>query len=471
MVYVPGTIEKQRVSLHGYQSKKKILTGSSFVLLGKMALIPLAMANKILMARLLGPASFGALILFLKICDFASLISLLGTKTSIIKSVGIAAGNKNWDLLRALLKKIFLIVSLSSAAVLLLIEVLKEPLTLGVFNSPALYNIIIFCFLVIPLQNYQTLVEETFRGMQKFKATSLIPVVQYLSLLLLLIGMGLLIETSINNILLASTVSILVALGLGLLILRQSEKKWPRTQKIKVKTKDILAESLPMMITSGTLIIMSSTDVYVLGIFTSTTEVGIYGVVNSLATMTIFSLGVISQVIPGMIAQYNAQKDFKKLNYVVRYTSTLGALFTIPITIILLLFGRHILVFFFGPEYVGGSSALALLVVSQMFRSLMGACGYVMQMTGLHVSFMTISIFSGILNLMLNLLLVGKFGINGVATATAISLVAQNLLSALVVYRRLGLWALASWDITREIFTMLIKHLFYIYRQRTKKEI
>jgi len=446
------------------------LAGSLFVIIGKVVLIPLALANKVILARLLGPEFFGVYILFLKITDVASMFSQMGTSTVVLKLVGITAGARDWGKLKGALRSIACLVAVGSLTITLIILLLNRPLSIGVFKSEELYSIMFFCLAVIPLQNTHVLTSEIFRGLQDLKAASLLPVLRYLALLLLLICLWFWFSPTIYNVFAVFSASIFFATAVGLFLLRSRAKNW-LVKTESVNSIQILSESLPMMVTKGSLIIMSSTDVYVLGACTDPTEVGIYGVVNSLAITTVFFLSVAEWVIPSMIAHYNAQKDIYSLKYLVRYASTLGALFTIPISIFLLVFGKQVLDVVFGAHYASGYLALAFLTLAQLIRSLVGSCGYVLQMTGYHVTFMKICLLSGITNLILNIILVNHFGKEGVAAATGFSLVMQTTLSLIFLYKKTGILTLASLSITKEIWLSAQKHVtsYIDFKKQRKK--
>lgn len=407
------------------------------------------MANNIVLARSLGPAYFGIYAIFLKTCNVAGILSQLGTNAVIVKLVGIAAGTGNWGRLKGILHSTFRIIILSSSFMVLMICAYAQPLALKVFHSPELYKIIILGVLVIPLQNGLLLTREAFRGLQDLKTASFLPVFQQLILLMSLLILHFKLITSIQNVVVALSIGIFCSLIAGLFVLHRRTSHW---LTVKVSLFSILQESLPMMITRGSLLVIASMDVFVLGIYTNSTEVGIYSVVSTLAASTVFSLGIMNQVIPAMIAHYNAQNDLKTLSYVVRFASTLGALFSIPVLILLICFGKHILNLLFGFQYTNGIVALNFLVIGQLINSSTGSCGNMLQMTGQHMVLMKISVICGLLNLILNISLVQHFGKEGVAAATAFSLIAQNVLATIMVYKKTGILTLPSIEITGDIF-------------------
>jgi len=371
----------------------------------------------------------------------AEIFSQLGTNIIIVKLVGITAGAGEWGKLKGILQSTCRIITVSSIVMVLMLLLIKKPLALQIFNSAQLYQVLIFGAAIIPLNNGLLLVKETFRGLQDLRTASFLPVFQQLVLLIALLLLSYKLVFTLANVFVVLIISLFLSLLVGSFILQRRSAKW-KTEP--VQTKNILKESLPMMVTKGFSLVWGSTDIFILGIYTNSTEVGIYGVVTALAATTLFSLGIINQVIPAMIAHYNAQKDFHTLSYVIRFASTIGAIFSIPFVLLLFLCGKYILNTIFGSDYAAGATALNLLAFGQLINSIAGSGGYVLQMIGHHIPYMKINISCGLLNIVLNILLARHFGKEGVAAATAISLIIQNILVVTTVYRKTGIWTMAS---------------------------
>ncbi len=420
--------------------------------------IVLSIINNVIMARVLGPANFGVYTLFLKICNIAGLLARVGTNDVIVKHVGITSGVGDWSKLKGYIRTAFQIMSIGSIVTVILISMIRQSLATNLFALPCLYKVLIFSVLVIPLQNCLLLIREIFRGLHDLKTASFLPAGQqliFLGLLVIIILLGML---NVQNIIIALSVGIFCTLLVALFRLRGRLLNW-HVKPERIKIPGLLQESVPMMVTRGSLLFMSSTDIYVLGIYASPAEVGIYGVVNALAAITVFSFDIVNQVIPAMIARYSAQKDFKTLSYVIRYASTLGVLFALPVLILVTCFGKFILTNIFGTQYAGGIIALYIILAGRLFTSFSGSTGYLLQMTGFHIILTRISVFCGLLNLLLNIALVQQFGKEGAAGATTISLVLQSFIVLVMAYRKTGIWALASIDIGKDIVNQVWSYL------------
>ncbi len=418
----------------------------------------LGAANKILLARLLGPTYWGIYTILLKICNIAEILSLLGTNTVILKLLGTAVGSGDWGRLKGTLTGIFRIIIVSSSAVAFIIYWSGDLIAIRFFHSRELYAVLVWGAVALPLRNCLLITVEAFRGLQDLKTASFLPVLQQVVFLMSLIFLHYNALASIHNALIAFFAGILCPLLAGLMILYHRTAPWPSE---KISPAGILRESLPMVVTRGSLLIMSNMDFYVLGLYAEPAEVGIYGVVSTLAATVVFPLNIFNQVIPAMLAHYNAQNDYQRLAYVVRFASTLGTMFSAPIFILLMLFDKHMLNLYFGYHYSSGTGALYFLIAGQLVNSITGSCGYMLQMTGLHKLFMKISLTCGIINLILDFFMVRHFGKEGIAAATAFSLATQNILTMVVVYRKTGIWTMVSPKLLSDIAKQAGKYICY----------
>ena len=105
--------------------------------------------------------------------------------------------------------------------------------------------------------------------------------------------------------------------------------------------------------------------------------------------------------------------------------------------------GRSLILGLFGPDFLPGGEVVVILTLAYLAYSLMGAVemfflvGPFERMNAL-VSALTLGI-----NLILNLILIPRFGIEGAAVATGAAMVIRAGISSVIICRRTGLvpWA------------------------------
>ena len=208
--------------------------------------------------------------------------------------------------------------------------------------------------------------------------------------------------------------------------------------------REIIVLCLPMMLQGGALVIMSSADIWVLAALRTPAEVGVYGAVTKLSTAMAFALTVVNTVLPAMVARLHAEGKIEEMETLLRHSATWGTLMAVPMTVILTLSGPFCLRLVFGPDFVVGAGALAVLAVAQCINAMAGSPGYALQMTGGHKTLTVLTLITAVLNLLGNLLLVPEFGLMGAAVATGAALVLQNLVMVVLVRRRLGVWTFTN---------------------------
>lgn len=168
-----------------------------------------------------------------------------------------------------------------------------------------------------------------------------------------------------------------------------------------------------------------------LGYFRTAEEVGVYSAVQRTAVMGTIVLTAFNTVFAPVISRLHDQGRILQLKTLFQTIAKWTFTFSLPIYLAMILF-RKPLLGLFGPEFVSGSGALAVLSVGWIVHSGTGSTGVMLSMTGRPmVNFLNMSGFF-ILNIGLNLILIPRYGILGAASATAFSLTAGNAVSVVI---------------------------------------
>ena len=200
-----------------------------------------------------------------------------------------------------------------------------------------------------------------------------------------------------------------------------------------INSKDMIRQSIPMMISSSVLLLMSWVDSLMIGSFIGEHEVGVYNVAVKVALLTSFTLSAVNSIAAPKISRaFNNEKEVEFKNIVIQTTKTIF-FSTIPIVFVIFLFPEFILNFF-GEEFLVAKTALLILAFSQVLNAMSGSVGVILTMTGKEKVYQNILLFALVINIILNLLLIPEYGIEGAAIASASSLIFWNLYSVYYVY-------------------------------------
>lgn len=198
----------------------------------------------------------------------------------------------------------------------------------------------------------------------------------------------------------------------------------------------ILKYALPMTLISMGGLILVEMDVIMLGMYSSKEQVSIYSIAKQictkathinyaiiLGTMTSFSILNAQNV----IAKY---KEFKKINLV-----NIAIIFCIFIVFVLVI--PALIPFFYGLEYAAAGNVIRILACYYVLYGISNFYAAFLDFQN-RAKFRSICYLSIIIiNLALNFLLIPKWGANGAAVATTISLLPYSIL---VVKESYGIW-------------------------------
>ncbi len=187
-----------------------------------------------------------------------------------------------------------------------------------------------------------------------------------------------------------------------------------------------------MLFSASMIVFLGWSDTIILGIYRESSVVGVYSVVLKIAAVTSFTFQAIDSILAPKLSSAFHDNDMALFKKLVKFSTIVNLIISLLVVIVIILF-KDIILRFFGEDFKLGSTALIILCVGQLFNAVCGPVGSILQMTGRQKVFQNILFIALIINITLNILLVEKHGINGVATATAISLAFWNITSYIYI--------------------------------------
>jgi O-antigen/teichoic acid export membrane protein len=203
-----------------------------------------------------------------------------------------------------------------------------------------------------------------------------------------------------------------------------------------------LAVSLPILMVEGFYLLLSYTDVLVLQQFRSSEEVGVYFAVVKTLALVSFIHYAMAATTAHRFAEYHALGDKARLSAYVAHAIKWTFWPSLAATILLLALGKPLL-WLFGPQFVVGYDIMFVAAIGLVVRSAIGPVERLLNMLGhQHICALAYAL-AFVMNVVLCVALVPRFGGHGAAAATSISLVFETVLLFVIVRRRLGLHVLA----------------------------
>ena len=147
-------------------------------------------------------------------------------------------------------------------------------------------------------------------------------------------------------------------------------------------------------------------------------------------------------VLAPLFSRFYYEKDFKLLQNVFTFSARITSVIALSIFVLIFLFSNDLLTLF-GNEFIAGKKALMILCAGQLFNIFAGSVGILLVMTGYErETVICLGIGVGV-NIVMNILLIPRWGIEGTAVATTAGIMVWNILMIYFVYKRLKIYPTA----------------------------
>lgn len=390
-----------------------------------------------LLARLLGADGYGSYAYGIAWASLLMIPAVLGLEGLVTREVAVYQAQEKWDLTHGILRWSNQVVVLTSIGLALVASGVAWFLSSGAKTD----NIVVFwiAMMSLPFLSISRLRESAMRALNHILVGQLPEMVIRPVLLVLFIsgaffffgesftapwGMGI------------NTVAVAVACFAGIEMLRRALPEKVVQAPPKYLPKVWFVSALPMLLIGSMYIVNNQTDTVMLGILKDTEAVGIYTVANRGASLIGFVLMAFNTSFAPTFASLYAQGDRQQLQEVVKKCCRMTFLAALPIAIPLMVLSQWLLGIF-GEEFISGQMVLIILSLGNLVCAFTGSVALLLIMTGYERDTAIGVSCSALLNMILNYLLIPKWGVEGAAIATASSTLFWNILLVVFAYKRL----------------------------------
>jgi O-antigen/teichoic acid export membrane protein len=420
--------------------------GGTFTL--KVASTALIFLMTLLLARLLGSTGYGTYAYALAWFSVLSVLSVFGLDKLLLREMAVYKTRSSWQLMNGLLRWsniTALVVSVGFALLAgITIWILSDRL-----ESQMTYTLLV-ALIMLPLIVLLRLRQAAMRGLHYVVGGQLPEMlIMPISFFIVVGGMYLFMRNALSAP--VAMIAQVAAVGFALLIgVRQLQISLPRSAKEAHPVYQgwtWMHIVMPLVFLDSMTMINSQVDIILLGLMKSTGTVGVYAVVKKGAGLITFILVAVNIALAPTIASMYAAGEMAKLQRMITKSARVILMGSLPIAIVLILFGHWFLLFFFGQDFIQGEKALAILGAGQLINAATGSVGLLLIMTGYERDAAMCVGISALLNIVLNAILIPKWGLEGAAAATATTVIFWNILLTILVYKRLGIHSTALGEI------------------------
>ncbi len=389
--------------------------------------------SSIIVTRVIGADNYGIFLLASSIFGISHLIATLGLNQGVLRYVSLYSGKND----QARIKGSILFCSRVTLAASLLVGTalfwFAPLLSERVFQEPNFITALRILIVGLPFFTVAGIYLTSLQGLQLIKLKTFIDmIIQPLSrlaflLILFLLGFKLL------GVLWATVLSNLICFAFAFYYLRKSRHGLNSKIDAIYENRQIILFSSPLFFEGVFFILTNSIDILMLGYFVSSAEVGVYGVALKLGMLVILPLTAFNMIFAPIISNLYSRNEKETLERLFKTVTKWISTISLAIFLILALFAKPILNVF-GHDFVAGVTVLLILLFSKLIDASTGSVGYILKMSGRPKINMVNSALLCVLIIIMNLLLIPKYGIAGAAMGTAFSVIMLNLIRLIELY-------------------------------------
>lgn len=247
-------------------------------------------------------------------------------------------------------------------------------------------------------------------------------------------------------ILFAASLMIGSALMLSFIFVKSTQKNlFGKKDSIRA----LLKAANPLHIYAVMSLLVVHGDLLLLSLMKGEEFVGYYDIAVKLS-LFVYTLAIaFNGVLPIRLAEHINQSEFERVQDLSIASSRFLFASSVVVLFGIILFSEQMLLFF-GPEFIMVKSILILLSIAQFISCFAVPAVSILKMADSQITLRNIMIFAGLLNLLLNFILIGQLGLLGAAIATLSTTIIWNALCIYNVKR--------SYNITAVYIPFLTKY-------------
>lgn len=395
--------------LHNQNTNQTIFKNTFWLLFAEFLQKSLMLFLTILLARILGVEDYGQLAFALSFATLFTITANFGLSSLTIREVA-----RDNTLAQKYINNISMIKILLSIITLILIFI-----TLQFLEKDNNLNFLVYLFgIYIIINNFTEFFNSIFRAFEKMEYEAYSKILK----IIVLFCFGLLflyLEYSSLYIALSYVLASLVGFICSFIILKNTTGKINLDIDFKL-WKKIFKNSWPFALSIAFATIYFSIDSVMIGIILDNQKLGYYTVAYSLITGFYFLPIILSHVYFPKLSQSFKNKNHNTKEYIKGFNSRL-IIIGIPLTLILFIFSKQIINILYGPAYSNSLIIFQILICALILKFFTFPYGLILSALNQEKKKVLIQFITIIFNIILNIILIFKLEIIGVAISTVLS--------------------------------------------------
>lgn len=418
--------EDQRVD-----SIRSVFDGASVFVVGKILYNILTFLFNIVLTRYLGASVYGLYALGHTVVEACRTFTNLGADKSVLRYIPVERDRDSWQ---SEIVTLSMITSVIGSGIIGTIVYVTAPTISELLGEGSSFTVVIRLFVpILILTTLSRLVGNTFRALDRPGYEVFFQRIVFPGLNVTLAGLVLLLGNSLEHVMYALILSATITLLSAGYLLYTVTDIWFQIGLSMDEIKEYFNYSLPLTMKDAGSFLYTRVDVLMVGFFFSSGTVGMYNIAILVAGILLLPLQAVNQVFPAVASRLYSSGQSQDLTWVYSTATRWVVTASLPTAVFIGIFSAEILGVF-GSEFHEATWILLIFLLGQFLNTVVGPSGYVLMMTD-HQYLVSINQwFFGILNVILNYVLLVRIGVLGAAIATATILASLNIVRVIEVW-------------------------------------
>lgn len=370
----------------------------------------------LLLTNALGAAAYGVYVYGSRIISIVAVFAQLGSGNALLRFIPKHEGNvRRQNQTLGLVVVSSLIASCTFGGVLFVFAPTLNSLTL---DSPLFTGVLRVLAILLPFKTLSAVFMAVFRSLERLEYQVFVGDVASPIIRLTALGIAILIGASTVGVVAALVVAgIVVTISAISLMLARTPLR-PELGSSREEVIEYFNYSLPLTASRAGSLMYNRADILMVGIFLSSAAVGIYGIAILIAGFLTLPLTALNQLFPPIASDLYERNRTSELRSLFRTNTRWSVTLSSFLAASVVIYRRELLALF-GEEFVAGAGVISLYAIGKLTNAVVGPSGFMLMMTD-HQYLTTVNQWvAGVLNVVLNYVLILEFGIIGAAVATA----------------------------------------------------
>jgi len=394
------------------------------------------------LARVLGADGYGIYAYAFAIMTLLMIPAQAGVPTLLMREAATSAERRDWGLLRGAITRGIQFVSLIacgvSCAFLLITLLVSDHLTNSMFLTIA------SMLILLPISAGIVTIVHAITGLQRIILGLALQQLLLPVLALIIIATGFLLWPNLRQPQYAMGGQVLAAMAvlpISFVLLLNLIPEPARMATPVYRSREWLHSAIPFTFIGAALVIHHQTDLIMLGVLSSSEQVGLYRVATQGAMLVAFFLMVFNSILGPRFARSFSKADFITLQRLTTISARAIIILSLPLMLAFLFWGGQIAALVFGVDFFESRNPLVILSLGQFVTGFFGCIGVLMSMSGGERELAFGLWVTSIVNISLNFILIPMYSGTGAAIATSITWVILHLILYRLTVKKINIRA------------------------------